>query len=154
MCFVSFRIFIAFDCDCMSSSCLCLSYMHLYSPCCVSLFFFLMIRRPPRSTRTDTLFPYTTLFRSPYRKGGPVVRRSGPEPLSPLSVLPYMILRTCDMGLGRSKASRNSEQIVRRKAKAPDPFQFPIDYAASMQNSGDAKNDKKQEEGRRRTRDM
>src|SRR3546814_3007945 len=32
-------------------------------------FFFLMIRRPPRSTRTDTLFPYTTLFRSP----GPVL---------------------------------------------------------------------------------
>src|SRR3546814_7390305 len=37
---------------------------------CVVLFysllvvFFLMIRRPPRSTRTDTLFPYTTLFRS------------------------------------------------------------------------------------------
>src|SRR3546814_10868070 len=28
--------------------------------------FFLMIRRPPRSTRTDTLFPYTTLFRSPF----------------------------------------------------------------------------------------
>src|SRR3546814_9757872 len=27
-------------------------------------FFFLMIRRPPRSTRTDTVFPYTTLFRS------------------------------------------------------------------------------------------
>src|SRR3546814_13116181 len=26
--------------------------------------FFLRIRRPPRSTRTDTLFPYTTLFRS------------------------------------------------------------------------------------------
>src|SRR3546814_12428312 len=32
------------------------------------LFFFLMIRRPPRSTRTDTLFPYTTLFRSPYSR--------------------------------------------------------------------------------------
>src|SRR3546814_2216487 len=31
---------------------------------CVHVFF-LMIRRPPRSTRTDTLFPYTTLFRSP-----------------------------------------------------------------------------------------
>src|SRR3546814_18957089 len=30
----------------------------------LSLFFLLMIRRPPRSTRTDTLFPYTTLFRS------------------------------------------------------------------------------------------
>src|SRR3546814_15078093 len=30
----------------------------------LSLFFFFMIRRPPRSTRTDALFPYTTLFRS------------------------------------------------------------------------------------------
>src|SRR3546814_18823251 len=30
----------------------------------VFVVFFLMIRRPPRSTRTDTLFPYTTLFRS------------------------------------------------------------------------------------------
>src|SRR3546814_19145513 len=30
----------------------------------VSMFLFLMIRRPPRSTLTDTLFPYTTLFRS------------------------------------------------------------------------------------------
>src|SRR3546814_8785046 len=35
-------------------------------------FFFLMIRRPPRSTRTDTLFPYTTLFRSrPVVRGSP-----------------------------------------------------------------------------------
>src|SRR3546814_1348667 len=34
-------------------------YMFIYF-----IFFFLMIRRPPRSTRTDTLFPYTTLFRS------------------------------------------------------------------------------------------
>src|SRR3546814_8831066 len=30
--------------------------------------FFLMIRRPPRSTRTDTLFPYTTLFRFAHRR--------------------------------------------------------------------------------------
>src|SRR3546814_10851792 len=30
----------------------------------LSYIFFLMIRRPPRSTRTDTLFPYPTLFRS------------------------------------------------------------------------------------------
>src|SRR3546814_16407634 len=34
---------------------------------CLS-FLFLMIRRPPRSTRTDTLFPYTTLFRSAQRR--------------------------------------------------------------------------------------
>src|SRR3546814_20356441 len=31
------------------------------------IFFFLMRRRPPRSTRTDTLFPYTTLFRSSWK---------------------------------------------------------------------------------------
>src|SRR3546814_19890026 len=37
--------------------------MLLTSSTCIC-FFFLMIRRPPRATRTDTLFPYTTLFRS------------------------------------------------------------------------------------------
>src|SRR3546814_11820726 len=36
---------------------------------CVVVFFFVMIRRPPRATRPDTLFPYTTLFRSG-RTGG------------------------------------------------------------------------------------
>src|SRR3546814_16337433 len=35
-----------------------MSYVFVY------VIFFLMLRRPPRSTRTDTLFPYTTLFRS------------------------------------------------------------------------------------------
>src|SRR3546814_14215453 len=43
--------------------CLSLILVHLD----VLMFFFLMIRRPPRSTRTDTLFPYTTLFRSAWR---------------------------------------------------------------------------------------
>src|SRR3546814_1366398 len=56
-------------------------------------FFFLMIRRPPRSTRTDTLFPYTTLFRSAgearrtRRRAGPHrhrARRTG-RPLSRLA---------------------------------------------------------------------
>src|SRR3546814_1432150 len=43
-------------------------------------FFFLMIRRPPRSTRTDTLFPYTTLFRS---QRGSARRPSGRGSLGP-----------------------------------------------------------------------
>src|SRR3546814_14292796 len=38
--------------------------MSLCTSSFLTFFFFLMIRRPPRSTRTDTLFPYTTLFRS------------------------------------------------------------------------------------------
>src|SRR3546814_16665580 len=37
---------------------------HLSFGFIILFIFFLMIRRPPRSTRTDTLFPYTTLFRS------------------------------------------------------------------------------------------
>src|SRR3546814_480590 len=57
------------------------------------LLFFLMNRRPPRSTRTDTLFPYTTLFRSgpdrrarrrlswPRRPGVPLSRRERARPL-------------------------------------------------------------------------
>src|SRR3546814_17161539 len=40
---------------------------------CHVCFFFLMIRRPPRSTRTDTLFPYTTLFRSTIAKSLPKI---------------------------------------------------------------------------------
>src|SRR3546814_1987239 len=36
-----------------------------------------MIRRPPRSTRTDTLFPYTTLFRSPVRRLARLGRQQG-----------------------------------------------------------------------------
>src|SRR3546814_5196665 len=40
---------------------MCVRYCYFLILSCV---FFLMIRRPPRSTRTDTLFPYTTLFRS------------------------------------------------------------------------------------------
>src|SRR3546814_19856911 len=39
-----------------------------------------MIRRPPRSTRTDTLFPYTTLFRS-------AVEQAQPRLLDPLRIL-------------------------------------------------------------------
>src|SRR3546814_16908715 len=45
-----------------------LSVYCTYTFLCV-VFFFLMIRRPPRSTRTDTLFPYTTLFRSCFLAG-------------------------------------------------------------------------------------
>src|SRR3546814_7910464 len=56
-CYVLVWLSISFWCVlCLSSMCVGVSDS--------SVFFFLMIRRPPRSTRTDTLFPYTTLFRS------------------------------------------------------------------------------------------
>src|SRR3546814_15834461 len=49
------------------------------------LLFFLMIRRPPRSTRTDTLFPYTTLFRSCaacFASSGTSVTAVAPDPIT------------------------------------------------------------------------
>src|SRR3546814_20246712 len=42
--------------------------------CILFSFVFIMIRLPPRSTRTDTLFPYTTLFRSLHRPRRPLCR--------------------------------------------------------------------------------
>src|SRR3546814_5617366 len=55
---------------------------------CVVSFFFLMIRRPPRSTRTDTLFPYTTLFRSAVDldRGEEVVARDAVRPRAILEI--------------------------------------------------------------------
>src|SRR3546814_19862382 len=60
--------------------------------CLFFVFFFLMIRRPPRSTRTDTLFPYTTLFRSSHR-GVDQSRRSA-------HAVYYQALGTCVEGFG------------------------------------------------------
>src|SRR3546814_10712674 len=52
---------------------------------CILFFVFLMIQRPPRSTRTDTLFPYTTLFRSDdwvRRKTGPMMQPALPRSMN------------------------------------------------------------------------
>src|SRR3546814_9790812 len=61
----------------------------------VFVFFFLRIRRPPRSTRTDTLFPYTTLFRS---------RR--PMSISPISGSTTIHLNPADAGTGTPPLAR------------------------------------------------
>src|SRR3546814_17490363 len=61
-------------------------YFHFCYVCnyCSFIFlFFLMIRLPPRSTRTDTLFPYTTLFRSHVVAVGKIVAAVG-ECLAPV----------------------------------------------------------------------
>src|SRR3546814_3919158 len=67
------RVIIYFICD------VCEIYCQL-EYCSVLHVFFLMIRRPPRSTRTDTLFPYTTLFRSgPLSAASPRRNRARPS---------------------------------------------------------------------------
>src|SRR3546814_4532731 len=61
-------------------------------------FFFLMIRRPPRSTRTDTLFPYTTLFRSSLGVGN--ILREKPMTLIRLSLTDFRNHAGVDLGAG------------------------------------------------------
>src|SRR3546814_15122540 len=86
-----------------------------------------MIRRPPRSTRTDTLFPYTTLFRSPSPEPSTNPLFSAAEakvpaaaPLSTPSefdtVLSPFIARAFATGIGRSDAGIGPMAIV----EAPD----------------------------------
>src|SRR3546814_14327628 len=63
-------------------------------------YFFLMIRRPPRSKRTDTLFPYTTLFRSrgDFKKPGSRSKVAFPRrPRPPLSASPPAVLALDDL---------------------------------------------------------
>src|SRR3546814_8827123 len=62
-----------------------------------------MLRRPTTSTRTNTLFPYTTLFRSPECKVGNIwIDRSGREPIPHAQVEPYddMWIIKADQWLG------------------------------------------------------
>src|SRR3546814_2322550 len=73
-----------------------------------------MIRRPPRSTRTDTLFPYTTLVRS-FRLDGEATRRVGDLRVPDLQEVPAVSRRprfphgSCRTGLrAASKAQRPS----------------------------------------------
>src|SRR3546814_8391208 len=99
-------------------------YGHLFF-----LFFFLMIRRPPRSTRTDTLFPYTTLFRSPPGRRRPRKsrrRRSPPRasppprrrPRNPESVKQE---RTARLGPGGFVRFGRAVQIARLGGGVIDP---------------------------------
>src|SRR3546814_7916710 len=62
-----------------------------------------MIRRPPRSTRTDTLFPYTTLFRSPGAVPGAGCRRPDRHLAARLRLLPCARRRELHAGtLGKA----------------------------------------------------
>src|SRR3546814_2859390 len=64
------------------------------------LFFSLMIRRPPRSTRTDTLFPYTTLFRSWFEEHPAEARR--------------IVQKVVEAAAAR-EAARKAKELTRRK---------------------------------------
>src|SRR3546814_1507777 len=79
-----------------------------------------MIRRPPRSTRTDTLFPYTTLFRSARGDGIGILARShrsggsgGPR------------AGTTDLGVGRAGYKQSCERSANVKCRAKSVHAIP-----------------------------
>src|SRR3546814_14245028 len=74
-----------------------------------SSLFFLMMRRPPRSTRTDTLFPYTTLFRSAMLHIARLIEHRFPN----LLVKPAKVLVAASAllaALGITRAKQRSEE--------------------------------------------
>src|SRR3546814_20138141 len=77
--------------------------------CYLLLLFFLIIRRPPRSTRTDTLFPYTTLFRS---GGKAAVRTTCHDDGGVTDEGPLEVVRVRDFGF-------QAEKVPYRAAKNP-----------------------------------
>src|SRR3546814_5440105 len=97
--------------------------------CSLCLFFFLMIRRPPRSTRTDTLFPYTTLFRSPWQGG------RGAVPGGPYGR--HRRRKTDDRGAAKGRGGGHPERCPRQlqlwadlTAAGVRPFWVPRSYGS------------------------
>src|SRR3546814_13419064 len=74
-----------------------------------------MLRRPPRSTRTDTLFPYTTLFRSAAQRD---LLRAAARPVRPGGRLVYV---TCSL-----LAEENDDQAAAFLADVPDFTALPV----------------------------
>src|SRR3546814_13496280 len=97
--------------------------------------FFLMIRRPPRSTRTDTLFPYTTLFRS----AAGVVLCPWPAEEDRRPGRPLPVAGRAERGGGAAPARRGEPRLA---DLLPEPRR-----AAGVDRAGDRQRDR---EGRAR----
>src|SRR3546814_8855390 len=78
--------------------------------------FFLMIRRPPRSTRTDTLFPYTTLFRSISKQGDRRRRRARAQ----LPARPRSLVRRSEVH--RRRVPRSEEHTSELQSLMRTPY--------------------------------
>src|SRR3546814_14762287 len=81
-----------------------------------------MIRRPPRSTRTDTLFPYTTLFRS--HSAQPSLAGIGPDrrlrAVDPLIVFARAAVAKRDIAADAAIGDRRGETVVINAGEWPD----------------------------------
>src|SRR3546814_15654134 len=92
------------------------------------MFFFLMIRLPPRSTRTDTLFPYTTLFRSATSASTAVV------PPSPTSLVRQSIgWSQYRVGGAHSTAGTDGDSVVSGEMPA-SPYARSEEHTSELQS--------------------
>src|SRR3546814_1736497 len=87
--------------------------------------FLLMIRRPPRSTRTDTLFPYTTLFRSAFRQSVPAGEQ---RPLQPAGHPRGLVRGTRQLRL------RQSRPFVDRDGRSGCPHRRSEEHTSELQS--------------------
>src|SRR3546814_11273481 len=89
--------------------------------------FCLMSRRPPRSTRTDTLFPYTTLFRSAGRDRVVVVGVNWND-----SAARYQLIRQRLRGLSLTLTRDDSGRVGERYAVRVIPRMFIVDQDGKL----------------------
>src|SRR3546814_15161422 len=75
-----------------------------------------MSRRPPRSTRTATLFPYTTLFRSPRRAGPPGAPKGGE--VTPARTVPFRHAELVSASIGPTATDRRFTRGGRHDGQA------------------------------------
>src|SRR3546814_19150779 len=97
-----------------------------------------MIRRPPRSTRTDTLFPYTTLFRSHRRRMGIVAARR--------RIIPATERVEAVGGADRARCDRPRRTVVRPegtdRSRGPDLVPPAARRARALRRLGDDDRDR------------
>src|SRR3546814_19729376 len=105
------------------------------------MFFFVMQRRPPRSTRTDTLFPYTTLFRSDLFHDGRITDNSLSERLQKSYTYAYELVQLAEekgIDVREPFAGRTSEDgVITVLGPTTDYYRELIpDFARSPQAKG------------------
>src|SRR3546814_14934388 len=96
-----------------------------------------MIRLPPRSTRTDTLFPYTTLFRSfdTFLNLGSNRRRNPEHPINASRTFFYRLQIVAD-GLFAWNVRQCAEDGVKKARKVWIPLSLVIIFAATKADGG------------------
>src|SRR3546814_1794708 len=93
-----------------------------------------MIRRPPRSTRTDTLFPYTTLFRSSSAQAT-ILQAVDEQPFE-IDEQPSEALKQTDIDAAECVCIENEEEAQEQKIELPAASNISISSSSSLMLPG------------------